>query len=143
MERLKLDFILLDRALKSLEESFLVAREIEKLRNPLFILAAEDSMIKRFEYSYETFWKFLKKYLEFVHHIQDINSPKKVFRACVKAEIVLPDEGDIFLDMADDRNETSHKYDLDSTRIILLDIKRYHEAMLVVTHRLNPSVRAK
>lgn len=60
MERLKQDLAALHRALKSLEDSFLVAQDLEKTGNQRFVLAAEDSTIQRFEYCYESFWKFLK-----------------------------------------------------------------------------------
>lgn len=137
MEKLKLDFEQLQQALKTLHDAFGVLQEAKTIKHQGFIYAAQDSIIQRFEYSYERFWKFLKKYLELVHHLEDIGSSRKVFYASVKAEICLSDEGDIFLDMADDRNETSHTYSIEASRIILADIPRYYAAMIIVVERFN------
>lgn len=50
----------------------------------------------------------IKRYLETIRHIDDIKSPKKVFRAAVKAELFSEQEGAVCLNMANGRNETSH-----------------------------------
>jgi hypothetical protein len=72
-----------------------------------------------------------------VHDVKDVHSSRKVFYASVKIEICTSDEGDIFLDMADDRNETSHTYSIEASRIILADIPRYYAAMIIVVQRFN------
>ena len=132
MERLKLDYCQLNKAIKTLQKGFNIAIRLQQFEDVDFDLVAEDSIIKRFEYTYETFWKFLKRYLEDVHKLEDINSPKKVFRACVKAEVCTPEQGDILIDMSDDRNETSHSYNIEATRIILVDIPRYCDVMVAI-----------
>lgn len=85
MERLKLELVQLNKALKTLQSSFVVAQRIAETGDREFILAAEDSTIQRFEYTYEAFWKFLKSYMAQVHHIEDVQSPRKVIHAAVKA----------------------------------------------------------
>ncbi len=55
MEKLKLHLIQLNKSLKTLGRSFFVTQELEKTGNQEFILAAEDSTIQRFEYSYQDF----------------------------------------------------------------------------------------
>ncbi len=137
MEKLRLDLEQLNRALETLEQSFRVAQEIEKIGNWEFVLAAEDSTIQRFEYTYETFWKFFKKYLEQVHYLKDINSPKKTFLACVNAGVCTLNEGSIFIDMADGRNETSHVYNIEASRVVLADIPEYYSTMFAVVKRVN------
>lgn len=137
MERLKLDFVQLNKALKTLENSFDVAQKIAAMGNAEFLLAAQDSIIQRFEYSYEGFWKFLKKYLEQMHHFEDLNSPRKVFRASVKAEICTLEEGNTFIDMADSRNGTSHAYSIEVSRFVLSVVPHYYGAMIAVVHRLD------
>ncbi len=135
MEKLTLDLEQLNKALKTLHDSFAILQEAQAMGHQGFIDAAKDSIIQRFEYSYEQFWKFLKKYLELVHHLDDLHSSRRVFYASVKVEVCAPDEGDIFLDMADDRNETSHTYSVEASRIILSDIPRYYSAMIIVVQR--------
>lgn len=140
MERLKLDLAQLHKALKTLHDSFEVAREAQEAASVRFILAAEDSIIQRFEYSYESFWKFLKKYFETLCNMEELNSPRKVFRACVKVGICTAEEVDILIDMADARNETSHTYNIESTRIILVDVPYYYACMMSVVERLETTL---
>ncbi len=135
MEKLKLDLEQLNKALKTLNDSFSILQEAQAMGHQGFIDAAKDSIIQRFEYSYEQFWKFLKKYLETVYHLEDIHSSRRVFHAAVKIELCTPDEGDVFIDMADDRNETSHTYSVEASRIVLADVPRYYSAMIIVVQR--------
>ena len=59
----------------------------------------------------------------------EIKSPKSVFRACVSLRICSIAEGEILIRMADDRNITSHCYDIQQVRQILPDIEEYHTCM--------------
>lgn len=136
MERLELDYIQLTKALNSLNDALALQGESLVISRKDLLLAAEDSTIKRFEYSYDSFWKYLKRYLSLVHKMQDVNSPKKVFLACVSLGICSLDEGSIFIDMADSRNETSHTYNIEASRLILSFIPRYHATMLAVVERI-------
>jgi len=140
MEKLKLHLIQLNKALATLKKSFSIAEILAQTKNKDFIAAAEDSIIQRFEYTYENFWKFLKKYLETVRHIEDLPSPRKIFDACVKAEICTLEEGNIFLNMAEDRNEISHTYNVESARRILPDIPSYYSMILAVVERFNKEI---
>lgn len=135
MDELKLHVHQLQNVLHTLKNGLEHLHRVELMNDPDFILAAEDSLIQRFEYSYESMWKFLKKHLELTFDMQEINSPKKVFRACVEKGLCTFDEGKILIDMADDRNETSHRYSLEATRIILKDIPRYYEVMYMIVQR--------
>ncbi|GMU19286.1 MAG: hypothetical protein AMXMBFR12_04780 [Candidatus Babeliales bacterium] len=136
MEELKKAHSLTISALKTLKESFDIAQLAEKEKREGFILAAKDSMIQRFEYSYDSFWKLLKRYLEQEIQLEDITSPKKVFRACVKHGICTQNEGDILIQMADDRNTTSHNYNIQQVRIIIPDIPTYYTTMIHIIDKL-------
>jgi len=137
VERLNWDLVELKKALKTLGDAFSVLEDAKKVGHHGFILAAEDSIIQRFEYTYESFWKFLKKYMEIVHSTEDINTSRRIFYASVKLGLCTQDEGALFLDMADDRNETSHTYNVEASRIILSDIPAYYAAMNAVVGRLS------
>lgn len=137
MEKLKLDLIQLNKALNTLSKALVLLQKVRTLHNQDIVLAAEDSVIQRFEYCYESFWKFLKVYLQQVHFLEDVQSSKKVFRSCVKTEICTLEEGNIFIDMADSRNETSHTYNVESARVILSVVPKYHGAMISVIKRFN------
>lgn len=138
MERLKLDFSQLNKALKTVAEAFEIQQELAKLGNPRYLVTAEDSTIQRFEYTYEMFWKYLKLYLETIHNQDKLDSPRKIFNTCFKMNICSLTESNIFRNMVDDRNETSHTYNIESTRLILTDIPHYYEVMVAVTKRLDP-----
>ena len=140
MEKLELDLIQLTKALRSLHDALMLQSESFVISRHDLLLAAEDSTIKRFEYSYDSFWKFLKRYIEQKHNIQDLKSPKKVFLCSVNLGICSLDEGNIFIDMADSRNETSHTYNIEASRLILSFIPGYQAAMLAVTNRVGQNL---
>ena len=136
MERLKLDLIQVNKALLTLNQAFVVADQLANTNNSDFILASQDSIIQRFEYCYDTFWKFLKKYLNIIHQVNDANSPHRVFHTCVNLEICSLEQGNIFLNMAEDRNETSHTYSIEAARNILNDVPKYYLAMVELINYL-------
>ena len=142
MEKLKLHLIQLNKALITLKKAFEVAEKLALTNDIDFIAASEDSIIQRFEYTYENFWKFLKKYLETTYKTEDINSPRKIFAACVRVKICTLEEGNLFLDMAEDRNETSHTYNIESARKILPDIPEYYMIILSVVERFNTEMKS-
>ncbi len=93
-------------------ESFNVA--IEKLDNTKLLSEEDyrtlrDSAIKRFEISVDTLWKYLKIYLEVQKGVVH-NSPKPVFRECLRTNILSDKDTKTALEMIDARNMTSHIY---------------------------------
>ena len=50
MEKLKLDLEQLNKALKTLNDSFAILQEAQEIKHQGFIDAAKDSIIQRFEY---------------------------------------------------------------------------------------------
>lgn len=108
MERLKQrymltqkEFITLDKAITDFGKS--------NPKDPYF-MALRDSLIQRFEYSIDTFWKFLKLYVTEKHGIETIGSPKVFFKACLDTKIVDNKEYTACIKMIDDRNMSSHTY---------------------------------
>lgn len=65
-----------------------------------------DAIIKRFEFTYELAWKAIKRYVEFKGDF--CNSPRDCFKKGFKLELFPYDE--IWLDMIETRNLTSHTY---------------------------------
>jgi nucleotidyltransferase substrate binding protein (TIGR01987 family) len=69
-----------------------------------------DAAIQRFEFTFELVWKTLQLYLE--HEGLESAGPRAVIkRAFVMRLISDEDEADIWFQMLDDRNLTSHAYD--------------------------------
>lgn len=86
-----------------------------------------DGVLQRFEFSFELFWKTLKLILRFEGF--DCQSP----RSCIKEAFrhgYLTD-GEIYLDMLEDRNLSSHIYD-EQTSIDIFDrVKKRYSKELV------------
>ncbi|MFA6527395.1 MAG: HI0074 family nucleotidyltransferase substrate-binding subunit [Candidatus Babeliales bacterium] len=137
MEKLVIVGSLLNKALVSLKQSFEVLEEAKRLNSEGLVLAAQDSIIQRFEYSYESFWKFLKKYMEETHNVLDINSPRSVFRMCIKLALCSEQEGEVLLRMIDDSNATSHRYDAQEALRALPNVGHYYALMAAVTERIS------
>ena len=79
----------------------------DSLQQP-FTEYMQDSIIQRFEFTFELLWKTLKYYLE----IQWFNekTPRNVFKKSFEIDII--EDIDLFLDMIDIRNQTSHTYNV-------------------------------
>lgn len=69
-----------------------------------------DAVIQRFEFSFELVWKTLKLYLERQGH--ECGGPRPTLKkAFTEGLISTPEEGDVWLQMIEDRNLTTHAYD--------------------------------
>jgi len=51
-----------------------------------------DSIIQRFEYTFDTTWKYLSEYLQSAGRVLDIKTPKTIFRESLKAKILSGNE---------------------------------------------------
>ncbi len=99
----------LDRAYKTLKEAVDIAENnLER-----------DGTIKRFEFTFEVFWKMLKINLDY--YGVDCNSPKICIKEAFRNKLI--DDGEIFLDMLEDRNKTTHIYDDETAAQIFERIK--------------------
>jgi len=70
-----------------------------------------DSAIKRFEFTIDTLWKYLKRYLVDVKgRSMESSSPKPIFRECFNDGLITEEETVLAITMVDSRNMTSHTY---------------------------------
>lgn len=83
-----------------------------------------DALIQRFEFSFELLWKCAKEYLYVVEGI-DAASPKKVIRCCRELGLLDDRQTQEALQMADDRNLTSHTYDETFAKAVVERIRSY------------------
>lgn len=67
----------------------------------------QDSIIQRFEFTFELLWKTLKFYL--LVQGFDEKTPRNVLKKSFEIDLI--EDLDLFLDMIDVRNLTSHTYD--------------------------------
>lgn len=69
-----------------------------------------DATMQRFEFTFEVVWKTLKLYLERQGH--ECGGPRPTLKKAFAENLIPnPEEADIWLQMLDDRNLTSHAYD--------------------------------
>lgn len=83
-----------------------------------------DALIQWFEFSFELLWKCAKEYLYVVEGI-DAASPKKVIRCCRELGLLDDEQTREALQMADDRNLTTHTYDETFAQAVVERIRRY------------------
>ncbi|WP_069470870.1 HI0074 family nucleotidyltransferase substrate-binding subunit [Candidatus Marithrix sp. Canyon 246] len=91
-----------------------------------------DIVVKRFEFTYEMAWKALKRYLTFVGI--EARSPRMVFKEAYIQNFIEDEE--IWLDMIEQRNLSSHIYDEFEIREILDKVSDYKFAFLKLKDNL-------
>ena len=100
MERITQGMTVAARALATLEE-------LVHLPNPTAV--ERDAAIQRFEYTFECVWKCAQRYLRDVERLP-VGSPRATIRACRDIGLLSDEQAVAALQMADDRNLTSHTY---------------------------------
>ena len=114
MEKVNRKITVLDEALETLGNSIEMFRKCEEIsaKNPTpwnddIALGMRDSMVQRFEYCTDLFWKVLKIYLEQVEKVElEVVSPRSVVRAAVSARIISEGEGEQCMVMVESRNKS-------------------------------------
>jgi nucleotidyltransferase substrate binding protein (TIGR01987 family) len=135
---------IINKALVTLKRSIELSEECEKafkndssVRNKEFFIGMRDSMIQRFEFSFDLFWKTLKVYLTEVEKVvSDSASPRLILRDCVQNGVMSETEGNQAMDMLDSRNMTSHTYREEIAVSEAEKIPEYYNLMQTVTNRL-------
>ena len=125
MEKLKLRAETATKALKTLKEI---------VEEP-YSTIVRDAAIKRFEYSFDIFWKFIKDYLRVQEGIE-CASPKSCFREAFKVDILSEEETVEVLEMTDDRNLSTHTYDEEAVEEIYQQVRDYWKLMDEICRRV-------
>jgi len=98
----------------------------------------KDGVIQRFEFTFELLWKALKLYLE--HQGIIVKTPRDSFVEAFRVDLIGDEK--IFLDMLEDRNNTSHIYDEETSEKIFNRIKNNYQAEIAkVIELLGVSLR--
>ncbi len=94
----------------------------------------EQGLIQSFEYTHELAWNTLKNLLE--HRGQkDIYGSKDATREAFKLDLV--EDGEIWMNMIESRNQTTHTYNEDTAKEIVTAIsKDYHQQFLKLQKKL-------
>lgn len=96
-----------------------------------------DSAVKRFEFTFELFWKCLQAYCAF-QGIECI-SPRESIRQAFRLK-VLSNDG-TFFEMLEDRNLSSHSYNEKVADEIYSKLKRYSHAMETVIENVRKGIK--
>lgn len=88
-----------------------------------------DSVIKRFEYTFELAWKTAKVLLTEKFGVE-VFSPKDCWRALRTNQLLSDEETEGVLKMTDDRNEIIHTYQETFAENVYQLIKDYHAVLL-------------
>jgi len=106
----------LEEALRKLEEAFRALKEgAAEAESQL----EKDGVIQRFEFTFEVFWKAIKIFLE--HKGVIVKVPRDTFQEAFRLDWLSDEE--LFLNMLEDRNRTSHIYGKKMAETILGRIK--------------------
>lgn len=98
---------------------------------------ALDGVIQRFEFTFELGWKLLKALL--VHEGIQCASPRSCIKESFRAGILV--DGDAWIQMLEDRNQTSHIYDEAEAKSIYKKIKESYLELLLGLERKADSER--
>lgn len=124
----------LNLALESLEDMIEFSNtadiKLEKLDE-----AVRDSIIKKFEYTFELSWKTIKSYLE-EEGFEEVASPKRALKQAF--EIGLINDEETWSNMLEARNSTAHTYD-EEKAIYYEDVikNKYINALSTLVSKLN------
>lgn len=80
---------------------------LEEVLNMPYSVIVRDASIQRFEYTFEITWKLLKKAAK-IDGIE-VSSPRQALRAAHQLGLIA--DIDLWFEMLEDRNMTSHTYD--------------------------------
>lgn len=117
VDKLKYKLEDLKRAFGKLKDS----AEQDPMSNDLVL----DATIQRFEFTYELSWKLMKAVLEFNGNL-DAASPRKAIKEAYKTGLIT--NGDIWLEMLQDRSRASHTYDEATAMQIFENIREVYMA---------------
>jgi|SRR5574344_706881 nucleotidyltransferase substrate binding protein (TIGR01987 family) len=117
----KIDLTNLKKAFETLKQAF---KLLDSCNDSDLKELIEDSCIQRFEYTYETAWKIMKKYLKLKYNKTDKElTMNNIFRYMQGYEII-PNWQNWEL-YNEKRNSTSHEYNIEKARESLNIIHRF------------------
>ena len=73
------------------------------------------ALIQSFEICFELAWKILKDYLS--AKAVEVFTPKDTIKSAFNAQIIM--NGQVWIDMANDRNLSSHEYNMEKVNLML------------------------
>jgi nucleotidyltransferase substrate binding protein (TIGR01987 family) len=99
-----------------------------------------DSIVKRFEFTYEMAWKLMMSY-EKDNGITELLGSKDVVRQAFAMSII--ENGEAWLEMIDDRNKTSHLYDEEMAADVIDEIVHTYYPLFIELQRKMDQMASK
>lgn len=146
MESLEQKYQKLSQALMTLSEAVDKFSDFKEIHRKKYAPQEEakiyrvfrDSLIQRFEYSTDLFWKYLKTYLETKSLLTNIISPAIAIQESCSYGLLSELEGHQLLTMVKGRNKTSHIYVEQVAEQLAAKIPFYYGIMHAMLKRLQP-----
>ena len=146
MDTIKIKYNVLFKALGSLHKAIVFfdkvkkAPDIPELGAHVDIYqAARDSVIQRFEFSIELFWKYLRVFIEEYKRIPlDSIASCDIVRSACQIRLISEHDAQVCIDMIKSRNLTSHIYKEDIAEQLVHDIPGYYEHMQKILNNIQP-----
>ncbi|CAN5203967.1 HI0074 family nucleotidyltransferase substrate-binding subunit [soil metagenome] len=132
MERLTVRFEAAHKSVNRLGEDIELLETQKKFHRQF-----RNSAIQSFEFSMDTFWKFIKEYLE-IKYIVTIPtpSPRSVFREATNLNVLTKSELQLLNKLVADRNLTSHTYNESLAEEIAQRLPEYYQIMQSILQRI-------
>jgi nucleotidyltransferase substrate binding protein (TIGR01987 family) len=96
-----------------------------------------DSLIKRFELTYDLLWKYLREYINEMQG-NAADAPRKVFQQCLSLGLTNAEETQQLVDLIEDRNLTTHVYNINLANDVAGDIPEHYDVIHGVIIKLSP-----
>jgi nucleotidyltransferase substrate binding protein (TIGR01987 family) len=124
----------LKTAIDDMQNVDTIAKKAEEYPEKIY-KTFRDSMIQRFEYTFDLTWKYLAAYLENEGRKLEIKTPKSIFRESLKTKHLDDVQVRLAIQMVDHRNLSTHGYDEELIESICKQIPKYYELMKTVLER--------
>ncbi len=92
----------------------------------------KEGVIQRFEYTFELSWNTLKDRLEYDGVLMQSVTPRSVIRTAIATGLVA--DGQTWMNMLEDRRNTSHRYDAGLLESVLSNIQNNYLPILKTLH---------
>lgn len=102
--------------------------EVEELND-----LEKEGVIQRFEFTFELGWNTLKDRLEYDGVVMESVTPRNVIRTAAAAGLIA--DGQTWIDMLEDRRNTSHRYDIELVEEVLGNIRDSYLPVLETLYR--------
>jgi len=147
MGKIKLKYEQLIKALGQLERSIINFEKIDQYPENIGIIDKEDlflalreSMIQRFEFNVDLFWKYVKRYIEEeMKKSIEFNSPRTVIREACRIKLIPEEDSQEIMKMIDARNMTSRIYKEEVADQISSKVSDYYQLMRKYSKKLVPN----